>query len=185
MKTLRSDRGAKYLLDEFMDDIVTEGITPQLSAPSMPWQNGVADRRYRTLVEMVRFMMSFADSPISFWGHTQETTICMLSLVPSKLVPNTPKEKWSECKPNLEHLQVWSSPADVLEGHANKLESMTSVCLFVGHPGGMKRGLFYRPDDKKRSLLTPMPGFLEQDYILNHNPKINVILEELRGVGQS
>ena len=50
----------------FQDYIIEHGITSQLSAPGMPQQNGVSERRNRTLLDMVRFMMSFAQLPNSF-----------------------------------------------------------------------------------------------------------------------
>ena len=54
-----------------------------------------------TILEMVRSMMSCSTLPISFWGYTLKTTMHILNLVPSKFVPNTPKELWSGCKPNM------------------------------------------------------------------------------------
>ena len=42
LKTLRYDRGGKYLLGEFRDYLSEQGITSQLSATGVPQQNGVA-----------------------------------------------------------------------------------------------------------------------------------------------
>ncbi|KAL6341448.1 hypothetical protein AAG906_032567 [Vitis piasezkii] len=95
IKTLRSDRGGEYISREFINFLSEQGITSQLSAPGMPQQNGVAERRNRTLMEMVRSMMSYSDLPISFWGHAIETTAYILNLVPSKSVPKTPTELWT------------------------------------------------------------------------------------------
>lgn len=36
IKSLRSDRGGEYLLGEFRDYLVEQGITSQLSAPEIP-----------------------------------------------------------------------------------------------------------------------------------------------------
>ena len=66
IKTLRSDRGGEYLLGEFEDHLKEVGIISQLSAPGMPQQNGVAERRNRTLLDMVRSMMSYSSLPDSF-----------------------------------------------------------------------------------------------------------------------
>ena len=56
IKSLRSDRGGKYLLSEFRQFLEDHGITSQLAAPGRPQQNGVAEKRNRTLLEMVRSM---------------------------------------------------------------------------------------------------------------------------------
>ena len=54
IKSLRSDRGREYLLQDFRDYISESGIISQLSAPGTPQQNGVADRRNKTLTDIVR-----------------------------------------------------------------------------------------------------------------------------------
>ena len=66
IKTLRSDRGDEYLLGEFLDYLLEEGIESQLSVPSMPQQNSIAEKRNRTLMDMVRSIMSYSDLPNLF-----------------------------------------------------------------------------------------------------------------------
>ena len=70
-------------------------ILSQLSAPGMPQQNGVAERKNLTLLDMIRSMLSFSGLPISFWGYVLDTPMYILNLVPSKSVPKTPRELWS------------------------------------------------------------------------------------------
>ena len=59
IKQLRSDRGGEYLSGEFRFYLTQEGIVSQLSALGPPQQNGVAERRNRTLLDMVRSMLSY------------------------------------------------------------------------------------------------------------------------------
>ena len=66
IKTLRSDRGGEYLSQEFIDHLRDCGIISQLTPPGTPQWNGVSKRRNRTLLYMVRSMMSQSDLPISF-----------------------------------------------------------------------------------------------------------------------
>ena len=106
LKTLRSDRGGEYLLGEFREYLLAEGITSQLSAPGMPHQNGLIEIRNMTLIDMVRLVMSYSDLSISFWGHAVETTAYILNLVPSKSVPTSPTELWTGRKPSLQHVRV-------------------------------------------------------------------------------
>ena len=75
LKTLRSDRGGEYLDNEFEDYLLEHGIVSQLTAPGTPQQNGVAERRNRTLLDMVRSMMSYSSLPPSFWGYALQTVI--------------------------------------------------------------------------------------------------------------
>ena len=52
--------------------------------------NGVSKRRDRTLLDMVRSMMSLTDLPLSFWGYALETAAFTLNTAPSKSVEMTP-----------------------------------------------------------------------------------------------
>ena len=63
---LRSDRGGEYLDTEFKDHLIGHGIVSQLTEPGTPQQNGVAERRNRTVLDMVRSMMSYSSLPLSF-----------------------------------------------------------------------------------------------------------------------
>ena len=66
LKTLRSDWEGEYLSDEFLGYLEENGILLQWTPPATPQLNGVAKRRNRTLLDMVRSMMSFTDLPLSF-----------------------------------------------------------------------------------------------------------------------
>ncbi|KAH9727196.1 hypothetical protein KPL70_008566 [Citrus sinensis] len=118
-----------------------------------------------------------------FWhvsGLALETAVYLLNLVPSKSVPKTPIELWSGRKPSLRHVRIWGSPAHVLKPKANKMDSRSEVCMFVGYPKGTRGGLFYSPQDRKVIVSTHFTS-LEEDYMNNFKPKSKVILEELSG----
>ena len=66
IKSLRSDRGAEYMSIEFVSFLKDYGILSQFSALGTPLQNGVAERRNRTLLDMVRSMMRLSTLPLSF-----------------------------------------------------------------------------------------------------------------------
>ena len=66
LKTLRTDCGCEYLFDQFKDLCEENGIHTQLTFPNTPQQNGVAERRNRTLLDMVISMMAQVNLPISF-----------------------------------------------------------------------------------------------------------------------
>ena len=106
IKAIQSDQGGEYLLGDFKDYLTQNGIVSQLTALGTPQQNGIAERRNRTLLEMVRSMMSYSTLPIFFWGYALKTTMHILNLVPSKSVPNTPKELWSGRKPSIKCLHI-------------------------------------------------------------------------------
>ena len=88
------------------------GIASQLMPPGTPQHDGVSERRNRTLLDMVRFMMSLTD-PQSFWGYALQIAEFTLKKAPSKSVERTPYELWFGKKPKLTFLKVWGCDAYV------------------------------------------------------------------------
>src|SRR5579862_6779626 len=178
IKALRSDRGGEYLLGEFKEYLTQQGIVSQLSAPGTPQQNGVAERRNRTLLDMVRSMMSHATLPISFWGYALEAAAYILNLVPSKSVPRTPQEMWKGRKPSLKHIHIWGCPAYVLNDKATKLEPRSEMCYFIGYPKETRGGIFYHPKEQK-VLMSTHARYLEDDCVMHQELSSTETLEEI------
>ena len=80
--------------------------------PTLGEKNGVAERRNRTLMDMVRSMMSYSNLPLGLWMEVLKTAIHILNRVPSKSVPKTPYELWTGRMPSLQHFRVWGCPAE-------------------------------------------------------------------------
>ena len=76
----------KYLSYEFGLQLKQCEIVSLLTPPGTPQCNGVSKRRNRTLLDMVRSMMSLTDLPLSFWGYALETATFTLNRAPSKSV---------------------------------------------------------------------------------------------------
>ena len=96
VKIVRSDRGGEYYgkYDEleqnpglFAKFLERHGICAQYTMPGTPQQNGVLERRNRTLMDMVRSMISTYSLPKSLWMYALKTTVCLLNRIPSKAVP--------------------------------------------------------------------------------------------------
>ncbi|KAK1650752.1 hypothetical protein QYE76_068557, partial [Lolium multiflorum] len=134
IKFLRSDRGGEYLSYEFGMHLKKCGILSQLTPPGTPQRNGVSERRNRTLLDMVRSMMSLTDLPLSFWSYALETAAFTLNRAPSKSVETTPYELWFNKKPKLSFLKVWGCEAYVKKLQPDKLEPKAEKCVFIGYP---------------------------------------------------
>ncbi len=81
--------------------------------PGTPQQNGVAERRNRTLMDMVRCMFSHSSLPEFLWRDALKTAVYILNQVSSKSVPNTPYELMFGKKPSLKHFHVWGCKVEV------------------------------------------------------------------------
>nr|GEW45492.1 hypothetical protein [Tanacetum cinerariifolium] len=71
-----------------------------------PQYNGVSERRNKTLLDMIRSMMSQTTLPKSFWDYALETAASILNIVPTKKVEKTPYEVWHGQAPKLSYLKV-------------------------------------------------------------------------------
>ena len=79
-------------------------INRQLTILGTPQQNGLAERRNRTLLEIVKLMMAQSNLPISYWGDVLLTIAYILNRVPLKSISSTSYELWTGRKPGLSHL---------------------------------------------------------------------------------
>ena len=73
IKTIRTDNGTEFKNYSMQDFVQDEGIKHEFSAPYTPQQNGVVERKNRTLIEMARTMLSEFKSPHNFWGEAVST----------------------------------------------------------------------------------------------------------------
>ena len=87
------------------------GIDAKYTMPGTPQQNGIVERRNRTLLDMVRCMLIHSSLPEFLWGKALKTAAYILNQVPSKSVPEIPYELWSNNKPSLRHFHVWGCKA--------------------------------------------------------------------------
>nr|GFA86494.1 hypothetical protein [Tanacetum cinerariifolium] len=92
IKALRSDYGGEYISQEFKDYLKACEIVQQLTPAYTSQHNGVSERCNRTLLNMVRSMMSLTTLPLSFWDYYLETVARILNMVPTKKVDKTPYE---------------------------------------------------------------------------------------------
>ena len=73
IKTLRTDSGGEYLSTEFQAFLASKGIIHQRSCPSTPQQNGVAERKNRHLLDVVRTLLLESSIPSMFWVEVLKT----------------------------------------------------------------------------------------------------------------
>ncbi|GJV97081.1 retrotransposon protein, putative, ty1-copia subclass [Tanacetum coccineum] len=164
IKALRSDRGGEYLSQEFKDYLGKNGIVQHLTSPYTPQQNGVSERRNRTLLDMVRSMFNLTTLPLSFWDYALESAVRILNMVPTKKVDKTPYEIWHGKVPNLSYLKVWGCEAYVKRDSADKLQQRSVKCIFVGYPKETMGYYFYFPPENK-VIVARYGDFLERDLI--------------------
>jgi hypothetical protein len=191
IKLVRSDRGGEYyglhtpygqVPGPFARFLQKNGIVAQYSMPDDPQQNGVAERRNRTLIYMVRSMLSYSTLPISLWIDALKTVVHILYRVPIKSVHKTPYEMWTDRKPTLNYLHVWGCPTEAMlfNPSIRKLNPKTISCHFIGYPDKSKGFHFYCSDRYIKIVETRHAIFLEDEVIRGSTVPREIRLEEKR-----
>nr|CAH66607.1 H0211A12.10 [Oryza sativa] len=135
IKRLRSDRGGEYFSNEFAFFCEEFGIIHERMPPYSPQSNGVAERKNRTLTEMVNALLDTAGLSKEWWGEAVLTACHVLNKIPMKHKKVTPFEEWERKKLNLSYLRTWGCLAKVNVPIAKKrkLGPNTVDCVFLGY----------------------------------------------------
>ena len=107
IKILRSDIGGEYFPSIFTSFCEEHGIIHQNTSPYTPQQNGLAERKNRTLVDMVNSMLLSSKFPFNLWGEALLCACHVHNRIPSKITKTSPYELWNGRKPNLSYIRVW------------------------------------------------------------------------------
>ena len=108
IKILGSNNGGEYTSKEFGSFCRDVEIKRELTTPYNPQQNGVAERKNRTIMEAMKTMIHDQDIPMHLWVEAARTTIYVQNrLSHNALGFKTPKEMFSRKKPEVSHLKIF------------------------------------------------------------------------------
>jgi transposase InsO family protein len=104
VKRIRSDNGTEFKKTQVEDFLDKEGIKHEFSAPYTPQQNGVDERKNRTLIEMARTMLDENKTPDRFWAEAINT-VCHATnrLYLHKILKKTSYELLTDNKLNVSY----------------------------------------------------------------------------------
>eukprot|EP00253_Pinus_taeda_P036700 PITA_36700 len=152
IKVLRTDRGGEYISKEFLRFCRENGIHKQFTAGYTPQQNGVAERKNRTIMDMARSMLKAKHLPNDYWAEAVNCEAYILNRCPTKAVMNkVPKEAWSGRKQGVTHMRVFGcvAYAHIPDQLRRKLDSKGEKCIFIGYSEESKAYRLYIPSTKK------------------------------------
>ncbi|MCO5578113.1 hypothetical protein L7F22_031951 [Adiantum nelumboides] len=152
VQTLRIDRGGEYMSGAFKDFLGKKGIKHQCTMPYTPQQNGVAERKNRSLMEMARCMLKAKSLPHKLWMEAVACATHVLNRCPTRALKTiTPYESWYDRKPLVSYLCVFGclAYAHIPQQLRGKLDDKAVKCIFVGYSSGSKGYRLYNPATNK------------------------------------
>ena len=152
IRCLCTNKGGEFISHEFNVFCKANGISRQLTATYTPQQNGVAEHKNRTIMNMVRSMLSEKQVPKNFWPEAVNWTAHVLTRSPTLAVKDmTPKEAWSGVKPNVDYFQVFGciGHVHVSDSKRKKLDNKSFQCVLLGMSEESKAYGLYDPESKK------------------------------------
>lgn len=152
IKALRSDNGTEYTNNEFKNFLKKEGIKNQFTVEYTPQQNGVAERKNRTLVEMARCLMIQSGLSPSFWAEAILTANHIRNRCPSQsLDGETPFKIWIGRNPTVNYFQKFGTTAYMLEksNKRGKFDPKSKMCIFIGYSTKSKAYRLWDPKGRK------------------------------------
>ncbi|KAK2414989.1 myosin-16 [Trifolium repens] len=152
MMCLRTDRGGEFTSNEFNEYCCSNGIKRQLTTAYTPQQNGVSERKNKTLLNMVRSMLSGRNVPKPFWPEALKWATYVLNRSPTLSVKNmTPEEAWIGRKPAVHHFRVFGclSYVHIHDVHIKKLDDKSIPCFLLGISEESKGYKLYDPSSKR------------------------------------
>ncbi|KAH9725866.1 hypothetical protein KPL70_008032 [Citrus sinensis] len=149
---IRSDHGGEFENHAFEIFCNNLGIEHQFSSPRTPQQNGVVERKNRSIQEMARTMLNENALPKYFWAEAVNTACYVLNRV--LIRPNlnkTPYELWKDRKPNIGYFKVFGCKCFVLNTKDNlgRFDPKSDVGIFLGYSNSSKAYRVYN----KRTLV--------------------------------
>ncbi|XP_047258878.1 uncharacterized protein LOC124891115, partial [Capsicum annuum] len=136
---LRLDNGTEYTSDRFEKLCQNVGIEHQLTAPYTPQQNGVSERKNRTIMEKSRCLLYEKGLPKYLWVEAANTAAFLLNRLPTKAVDG-------------------KTPFEVKR---DKLDKKAEPGVFIGYSTISKAYKIFQPHTKKIMITSNLSNFDE------------------------
>jgi hypothetical protein len=177
VKKIRSNNGSEFKnlqVEEFLEE---EGIKHEFSAPYTPQQNGVVERKNRTLIDMARMMLGEFKTLERFWSEAVNTAYHAINrLYLHRLLKKTSYELLTGNKPNVSYFHVFGSKCYILvkKGRHSKFAPKAVEGFLLGYDSNTKA---YRVFNKSSGLVEVSSDVVFDE--TNGSPKYQVDLDDI------
>ncbi|GKB10858.1 putative ribonuclease H-like domain-containing protein [Tanacetum coccineum] len=152
VKIIRCDNGGEFRNKEMDEFCTRKGIKREFSNARTPQQNGVAERRNRTLIEAARTMLADAKLLVSFWAEAVNTACYVQNrILVNKSQNKTPYELFNDRSPAIGFLRPFGCHVMILNtlDHLGKFDAKGDEGYFVGYSLSSKAFRVFNKRTKK------------------------------------
>jgi transposase InsO family protein len=122
IKKIRSDNGTEFKNSHIEGFLEEEGIKHEFSSPYTPQQNGVVERKNRTLLDLARTMLDEYKTPDRFWAEAINTACYSINRIYlHRILKKTSYELLTGKKPNVSYFRVFGSKCVILIKRGRKI----------------------------------------------------------------
>ncbi|OWB54143.1 hypothetical protein B5S27_g5796 [[Candida] boidinii] len=145
---IRTDNGGEFCCDAVDSFLLSKGIAHQHTVPYNSHQNGVVERKHRTLEEKVRTLLASSGLSDLFWADALSTAEFIINRLPSPGSKVSPFELWNGYAPPLNIFRPFGCKVYAYippEKRPSKFSAATMECIFVGYSAIHKAYKVYHP----------------------------------------
>jgi hypothetical protein len=153
IKKIRSDNGKEFKNSQIEGFLEEEGIKHEFSSPYTPQQNGVVERKNRTLLDMARTMLDEYKTSDQFWAEAVNTACYAINrLYLHRILKKTSYELLTGKKPNVSYFRVFGSKCFILvkRGRKSKFAPKSVEGFLLGYDSNTRA---YRVFNKSTGLV--------------------------------
>jgi len=137
ISTIRSDHGGEFESRAFENFCNDQGISHNFSSPRSPQQNGVVERKNRTLQDMARTMIVENSLPHHFWAEAVSTACHIINrCLIRPILKKTPYELWNGKKPNISYFHPFGYKCFIHNNgkdNLGKFDPKSDEGIFLGY----------------------------------------------------
>jgi len=152
--SIRSDHGGEFQNEKFSKLCEKTRILHNFFAPRTLQQNGVVERKNKSLKELARTMLSESSLPKYFWVDLVSTSCYVMNRVLIRpILRKTPYELLNGRKPNISHLRVFGYSCFVLNNgkeNLGKFDEKADNGIFIGYSSNSRA---YRVYNKRLMIV--------------------------------
>lgn len=154
MKELHTDGGGEFMSEAFKSILLDHSIKHTTTCPYSSYQNGKAERGWRSLLDMARCLITDADLPKHFWSYAVKYATYLRNRSYQRRTGSTAYELFTQEQPDMRHLHTFGTPCTYyVDGAKPKLNARGHSGTYLGiNP--INKGYFILTASRNKVLTT-------------------------------